>query len=205
MTYDEFKQFILNTLWRNGDPEFEGDLDLIIRMAEARLSRDLDLEDMVKVKTAVVEDNRIELPEDYFRMRTITGDGRALVYKSPHEFEAMKHRHQNQRFQPVYTTSGDTLHVLGPFSVQAPLNVTLTYYSRLPSFKDTNASWVADRYLDLFVHAVLMYTPVYMRDDERLAPLAQMYEALLMSANDADRIRKYAGSPLVAPLPGNVM
>ena len=65
LTYTEFKAYITETLWRSGDSVFQANLDQMIKDAEARLSRDLSLEDDLGILSESITENFIALPEDY--------------------------------------------------------------------------------------------------------------------------------------------
>lgn len=207
MNYATFKAYLARFVWRNGDTVFEGDLDNMIDMAHARLNRDLRIQRMIVVASADLTADVISLPTDYLEMRTITSDSppAPMQYVTPYERERIKLANASS-FQPIYTITGQYISFVGPMSAadNPPRSVILTYYSKIPDFAATNTSWLADDYLDLYTYAVLRHTPAYLKEDERIALWKNEYDETLASVINSEIGRKYAGSPLRAPMPGVV-
>lgn len=207
MNYAQFKAYLARFVWRNGDTVFEADLDNMVDMAHARLNRDLRIQRMVVTATAELTADTIVLPADYLEMRTITSDSppAPMQYVSPYERERIKLANAST-FQPIYTIAGTAIYFVGPMSPSddPPRTVTMTYYSKIPDFAVTNTSWLADEYLDLYTYAVLRHTPAYLKDDERVMLWKNEYDETLASVVSAETNRRYAGSPLRAPMPGYV-
>ncbi len=207
MNYAAFKAYIARFVWRNGDTVFEADLDNMINMAHARLNRDLRMQRMIVVASTDLTSDRIALPSDYLEMRTITSDSppAPMQYVSPYERERIKLANAST-FQPIYTIMGESIGFVGPMAPtdNPPRSVILTYYSKIPDFAATDSSWLADDYLDLYTYAVLRHTPAYLKEDERVALWKNEYDETLGSVMNAEAGRKYAGSPLRAPMPGVV-
>ena len=207
MNYAAFKAYLARFVWRNGDTVFEADLDNMVDMAHARLNRDLRIQRMVVVASTSLTSDMVALPTDYLEMRTITSDSRPapMQYVSPFERERIKLINAST-FQPIYTITGDYLFLVGPMSpTDSPArSAILTYYSKIPDFATTDTSWLADDYLDLYTYAVLRHTPAYLKDDERVTLWKNEYDETLASVISAEAGRRYAGSPLRAPMPGVV-
>lgn len=207
MNYADFKAYLARFVWRNGDTVFEADLDNMINMAHARLNRDLRIQRMVVTNSYGLTSDTLTLPVAYMELRTITSDSQPapLQYVSPYERERIKLANASV-FQPVYTISGRTMAFVGPMSAtDNPARVvTLTYYAKIPDFAEADTSWLADDYLDLYTYAVLRHTPTYLKEDERVVLWKNEYDETLASVINAEAGRRYAGSPLRAPMPGVV-
>lgn len=207
MNYAAFKAYLARFVWRNGDTVFEADLDNMVNMAHARLNRDLRIQRMVVVADADLIADSITLPANYLEMRTITSDSppAPMQYVSPYERERIKLANAST-FQPIYTIANDALYFVGPMAAtdDPARSIIMTYYSKIPDFATTNASWLADDYLDLYTYAVLRHTPAYLKEDERVALWKNEYDETLASVMNAEAGRRYAGSPLRAPMPGVV-
>lgn len=207
MNYSQFKAYLARFVWRNGDTVFEADLDNMVDMAHARLNRDLRIQRMVATSTSNLTADSLALPANYLELRTITSNTQPapLQFVSPYERERIKLANSST-FQPIYTVAGSNLLFVGPMSPSdpEPRTVTLTYYAKIPDFAATNASWLADEYLDLYTYAVLRHTPAYLKDDERLALWKNEYDETLASVVAAEAGRRYAGSPLKPMMPGVV-
>lgn len=204
MTYQQFKDYLARFVWRDGDTAFESDLDLLIRMGDARLNRDLRIQRMSRTQFAVIPGDTIPVPDDYLEMRVVTTDSRPspLIYVSPHEMEKIRITNPAQ-FRGVYTIAGDRIRFAGATAEEAR-EVTLTYYAKIPDFAAQDTSWLADEYLDLYTYAVLRHTASYLRDDERVALWQNEYTTTLASVMEAEIRERYAGGPLVPSLPGVV-
>lgn len=207
MNYATFKAYLARFVWRNGDTVFEADLDNMIDMAHSRLNRDLRMQRMVVTNSYNLTSDSLALPSDYLELRTITSNSQPapLQYVSPFERERIKLVNASV-FQPVYTVSGQNLFFVGPMAAtdDPARAVILTYYSKIPDFAVTDTSWLADDYLDLYTYAVLRHTPAYLKEDERVALWKNEYDETLGSVINSEAGRKYAGSPLRAPMPGVV-
>jgi len=204
VTYAEFKEYIARFVWRDGDTPFEAELDNLIKMGEARLNRDLRIQRMSRTQTATIQSESVALPPDYQEARTVTSSTRPapLQYITPHELERLRAAKPN-RFLGVYTIAGGFMRFAGASEAEGR-EVVLTYYAKIPDFKNLDESWLADEYLDLYTYAVLRHTASYLRDDDRVALWQNEYAETLMSVMDDEVKRRFAGSPLTVRLPGNV-
>lgn len=207
MNYAAFKDYLLRFLWRDGDPVLASDLDQLIKMGEARLNRDLRVDDMTRIKRASLEADSVAVPTDFAEMRSIYVEGvpTPLEYVTPHGLAEAWSRTKGSRFQPIYSYAGDALLFCGPMSPTSPLSVVMTYYAKVPDFQGTDASWLADNYLDLYTYACLRHTASYLRDDERVGLWKNEYDESLASVSASYTRKKYAGSPLKPSLPGSVL
>lgn len=199
MTRSEFEQFLARLVWRDGDGVLSADLQYLISMGETRLGRDLDVQKRIKVTSFQADDFRLTLPDDYHTLRTLADDTCAYTYISPHHFESLR----TSGGQGSYYTITDTVEILQQPTVETPLDLRMTYYAQLPEYID-QPTWLQDTYWDLYVHACLIHTAPYLREDERLVQWEQLYDKNLQSAMEDDHHHKYDGSPLRPKLPGVV-
>jgi len=204
MTYDEFKDYIARFVWRDGDTPFEAELDNLIKMGESRLNRDLRIQRMSRTQVATIKADSITLPDDYQEARSVTSPSRPapLQYVSLNEMDRLRIA-KPSRFLGVYTIAGNQMRFAGADESEGR-EVRLTYYAKVPDFKNLGESWLADDYLDLYTYAVLRHTASYLRDDDRVALWQNEYAETLMSVMDDEIKRRYAGSPLTVRLPGIV-
>jgi hypothetical protein len=204
MTYAQFKEYLARFVWRDGDTNFETELDNLIKMGEARLNRDLRIQRMSRVQSALIQGDSIQVPDDYLEMRVVTTDSHPspLQYISPFEMERIRVSNPT-RFQPVYTIAGDRIRFAGA-SAGENRTVVLTYYAKIPNFAGLDESWLADEYLDLYTYAVLRHSASYLHDDARVALWQNEYAETLASVMEDETRRRYAGSPLVPRMPGVV-
>lgn len=202
MTRDEFEAFLTRLVWRTGDTPFESDLEYLIRMGQTRLNRDLLVRRRISRETLAATSQLVDLPDDYDSVISLqAADGRRLTYVTPYEMEGYVNGSQN--IAPYYTIL-DALRVADyRISATNPTTFELTYYAKLPEYEDAE-TWVQANYFDLFLHACLIYTAPYLRDDERLPTWQSLYAEMLESALRENAREQYSGSPLKPRLPGVV-
>lgn len=204
MTYTQFKQYLARFVWRDGDTAFESDLDLLIKMGETRLNRDLRIQRQIESAIIPVTALNVSLPNDYAEARTVTlsDPETPLTLVSPRQLQDRRSV-APARPQPVYAIIGRQIGLVG-VETDSSRNLELSYYARVPDFEEADSSWLADEYLDLYTYAVLRHTASYLRDDERVALWQNEYAETLNSVMAEEVNRRFAGSPMVPNLPGVV-
>jgi hypothetical protein len=204
MNFQSFKDYLARFVWRDGDTAFESDLDLLIKMGETRLNRDLRIQRQIESASIPVAAIDVSLPNDYAEARTValSGPETPLTLVSPRELQDRR-AVAPERFQPVYAIIGRQIGLVG-VPTDSTRNLLLSYYARVPDFQATDTSWLADEYLDLYTYAVLRHTASYLRDDERVALWQNEYTETLQSVMAEEQNRRFAGSPMVPRLPGIV-
>ena len=205
LTYSQFKDFLKRTMWRDGDTVLDADLDNLIAMADARLNRELRVNDMVTITTDNVEGESLTVPTGFLELQTISATDLStqLVYITPHEMQKTR-LDSPTAMKPFYSLAGTSLLFAGPMSAADPEPIELIYYSSLPDYSTADASWVADNYLDVYVFAALTHAGMYLREDARIPTWQSLYTDALTRANEAEIRRKFAGSPLQPSLPSGI-
>jgi hypothetical protein len=199
MTRSEFETFLARLIWREDDTVLAEDLQYLISMAEARLTRDLNVQRRISTTVITAEDPRLTLPDDYHSLRTLSDSKQVYTYVSPHQFEGMRTKGSNGPFFTIV----DTVEILQQPSAEHPLDLRVSYYAQLPAYDDA-PTWLQTHYWDLYIHACLIHTAPYLREDDRLPQWEALYDKNLQSALVDDHKRKYDGSPLRPKLPGIV-
>jgi len=195
-TYAEFKEYVTLSLWKMGDSVVIGALDLLIKQAEASLNRDLMVERRAKMGDVVATTSDFPMPTDCYTVRHIhIPNAGVSVYVSPSDFNTMKD-YWVEGVGRYYTTVGNTIRLLGTIDASNPYTLNLTYYTKIPSYKDDDTSWVAEDFFDLYLYTVLKQTGPFLREDERLPMWNALAAEALASALAANEDMKYAGSPL---------
>lgn len=205
MTYDEFLAYVTETLWRTGDAEFAVALPQMILEAEARMSRDLRIEDNTTIAELSMEANSIALPADYAEIRSVSfAPYESTAYVTPQRFGYLS----TQNFStppPFYTVMTKKIYVPGDISAALPLPVSILYYTKVPAFVDNPTdNPFYETYPDLYLAAVLTNTYIFLRQDQRAELQESKYKALAESTMHNEASRKNAGAPLFWGLPGVV-
>jgi hypothetical protein len=204
-TYADFQDYVLRTLWRTGDTELTADLPQLIREAEARMSRDLRIEDNTTIAQFSMTANDEALPSDYAQMRSVEfGQYGLAAYITPQEYNKKAMGYKDQ-VPPFYTVMTKSLYVLGNIGATTPLDVSLLYYHKVPPYEDNaTLNQFYEDYPDMYLACVLTQTYAYLRDPAASQIFGSKYGELAQSVMDNEVGRKYAGSELYMDLPGLV-
>lgn len=188
MTYNEYVQYLLRFLWREGDTALESDAEFYIRAAEARLRRDLRTKytEAIAQTLRTVTSNEYVLPDNIERISLLREyeSGLEIAYIVPSKLAELAAN--NTQFLPYYTIIGNTLRFIGKITPTDTLRILIDYHAGVPSLKDDDTSWVLDRYFDLYHTAVLCETNYALKSDARAQLFESRYAAQLESVYSAD-------------------
>lgn len=202
MTYEQFKEYLIEFLWKAGDAVLVSRLDSLIKMGESSLNRDWRTHRRNKSHELAMDALDIALPEDYFSIRSVTSLNEQLGefgYVEPAELRALRDMTSLSGWQPVYSLSGNILMISGPYHTYSDGSdgnpvyqpaLVIDYESKVPAFVDQPddgdgpISWVAEDFLDLYTYAVLKHTAPFLREDERVALWSQLYGEIIAAENE---------------------
>lgn len=204
MDYTAFKTHLANFVWRANDTEFSTALDGLISMADSSIQRDLRIERMHSSEVLNVTTETFPLPTDYHSMRVLAAVENSigtLLYIDPSDLYKKRNQSKSNRWLSFYSLQHTNLLLVGPASVGAPIDLVVDYRSKIPDFEDTNASWLADNYLDLYTYAVLKHSGMYLREDARLPSWSGLYGEAIEKLNEDSAFYQTRGVPATAPLP----
>ena len=256
-SYAEFKDYLVSFLWKVGDQQLINALDNLVKMGEAKLTRDLDAERRNTSVQLIVTNQREQLPVDYYKIRSVVdaqGNLGELLYVTPAHLEAERQRQVTTSWLPLYSIEGSNLLFVGPtqggFKTTGPTPpanpqdgdlwarttvapglyvwvvdptssqwvqltaenateavntigraIVINYQRRVPDFKTTDTSWLADEELDLLTYATLYHSAPFLREDERVALWQQMYIEALNKTNENSAHSQTRGIAAPARLP----
>ena len=187
---------------RKSDPEINDNLDLFLRMGEARLSR------LLKVRKASVRANIItngtefySLPPDYAGMRNIQilpndPTKRILIfdYLNPAQLLVKEQEDRPDNQLGFYTIIADQIKL----SIK-PSGSTLEilYYQRIPPLtSEAPNNWVSDDHPDMYLSLLMFEIEIFTKNYE----VADGWETRLDKALDelivTDITERWAGNPL---------
>lgn len=208
MNYAAFKTYLRDTLWRPNDTEFANNLDNIIRMAHAELNRKLTIQKREVTATIAPTAEDHALPADFYQMISLTnmqperqsrsGDMKATTLSTIMEYRATAGSAFILPFYYVQSAAAaKTLYLIGPFSVENPGSLSLSYRTGVPDFAVEDSSWLEEEYLDLYVYTVFKHAAIFLREDERVQTYnGYMADALTSAIDDDLRNVRFGGSPL---------
>ncbi len=207
LTYDEFKAYVAETLWRSGDIIFAANLDQLIKDAEARMSRDLRIEDNLAIISETITENSIALPSNYAEVKSVDFPPKgAAAYITQQQFNGRVKFYENTTERPpFYTIFTKKIFVLGVVSAESPLDISVLYYTKLPSFQDNPVdNFFYEDYSDMYLAAVLRQAYIFLRDHTTAGIYEKQYADLATSVMNNEATRKRSGGPLHMALPGIV-
>lgn len=199
MTYDEFKEYLRDFLWKSTDASLLTALDNLIKLATTELDRALTINrrEVAATLTKVPDGtNYIDLPSDFKQM--ISFSGPTGIYSTATEATVEHAIRTSCTSNRVFCLVADKILVPTTFAVGTPsVDFSIVYRTRLPDYKVAGVSWVADDYLDLYTYAVLKHTAPWLREDERSSMWEKFYNTALHSVLEENLWNKeYGGSPL---------
>ena len=170
-----------------------------IELAQERLSRDLRVQEMLKVSTAdtTAGDKNIAFPTDFLELREIHIDGTpvyTLEYQTPDKFFRNGKTHQSG--VPTHFT------MLGAEFQFAPVpdgtqTVQILYYAKPDFISTTQASNVYLAYFpDALLYATLAEAEPYLMNDERVQVWASLYDRAITNIKENDKGATFSSATL---------
>jgi hypothetical protein len=196
-TYAQLKQDIADWLNRN---DLTDQIPVFIRLAEARLNRELRVRQMIKRAVSFTDsnDNYVTLPGDWLEARHIrvgvNGKLEALEYFTLEDID--KGQRSLLSGRPRYfNLIGNRLQIF-----PEPPNdteVEMVYYGRIPALSSQETSnWLLAEWPDVYLYGALMHTAPYLKDDERTAVWASLYSSGIEEIRLSDARAKHSSFSL---------
>lgn len=208
MDYATFKSFLTTHLWKVNDTVLTNNLDNLILMANAELNRKLNIQRREVSVTIAPETEDYSLPADFYQIMSLSNQqptrqrkGAEFQNTTFQHIQDLRARTDSAYIEPYYhavrAADANTLYLVGPFSSSNPGSLVLQYRTAVPDFAQTDSSWLADDYLDLYTYTVLSHCAPFLREDERV-PLWQQYKTDALGSADGEdkRLVRFGGSPL---------
>ena len=197
MNYADFKDYLTTFLWKVGDQQLIGALDSLIRMADAELGRKLPISMRETTEVLTVDAETFPLPGDYAQMITVSNDTLGPFRNTTRALLDQARAADPTCVIPKYYVQSTDLLLVGPYSVENPEDLAVTYRRTIPSFATTDSSWLEEDYLDLYTYAVLKHTATFLREDDRVQVWVMLFNDALTSTIEEDLwTKQYGGSPL---------
>ena len=191
MDYLELRETIADFLNRE---DCTSQIKQFIRLAEARIRRDLRESSMQTRAEAPIASEYFELPCDWLSTIRVTIDGNILRLADGYNIE---------RFEMIGVPSfyrhveGDKLQFLPPPNDDNPLRCVLEYWAAVPDLSDEQPNnWLLDRYPDVYLYGALLIASGYLQDDGRVPMWTQAYSESVTAANMASERSEYSGVAL---------
>ena len=195
-TYAELKTAVADFLNRD---DLTATIPTFISMAEAGLNRDVRHWRMEQRSTAEIDDQYLTLPTDWLETIRLTMQDTVpyvLNLASRDQIEEYRLRGADVSGKPVYYS-----HIAGEIELyptpDATYDIEMLYTQKIDALSDSNTSnWLLTEAPDLYLYAVLMETAIYLRDDDRIAAYASMYQNKLAALNASSKKATVSGTGL---------
>lgn len=195
--YDELKAAVADFLNRD---DLTSVIPTFIRLAEARIDRDLRHWRMEKRSTAELDTQYSAIPADFLqpiRLQITNAPTSEVAPISTAQMLQLREDRNDRTGRPeFYALTAGSIELYPTPDVT--YDASLVYYSRVPALSATNTTnWILTEAPDVYLYGALIHSAPYLKDDARL----QVWEVLFVqglnnlstSSNDA----KYGGSGLV--------
>lgn len=170
-TYSELQAAVANWLARPGDPTLTPFIPDFIRLAEARIARNLRIRAMEQRATTEIESAFVALPERFLEMRHLqlhTSPVTRLELVSPEQMDALGVGSRVGRPR-WYCILGPEIR-LAP-APDGPYTAEMTYWGQLAPLSVAQPSnWLLENAPDVYLYAALLEATAFIGHDER-APL----------------------------------
>lgn len=207
MNYNQFRDFLITFLWKDGDQVLIDNIDTLVEMGHSSLRVDLRLQDNLISSERILDTEEQGYPSNMRYIRSITSDRDGeMKYVEPATLLTLRNSFPNE-VKPFYSIFDEMLQFSGPFADMFAesdfYNVTIVGYDDIPNFvaPGVNTSWMEQNYLDVYVYAVLQHAAGFLREDERIPQWKQLYDDGIERITTSDAMFGQRGKPTTLPLP----
>lgn len=194
-TYSELQSAVADWLNR---ADLTYVIPTFISLGEAQINRVLRTHDMIKRSTATIDTDYFTVPSDWLEtisMVNTSNRNEVFTYVTYEHLNRLEHipLSGNSRY---YTLIDGKFLIYPAASAEAPINVELVYYAKIPALSDSNTTnWLLTRSPDVYLYAALSQAEPYLKNDERV----QLWAAAMSSAIDnmqmeGERAKRPSGS-----------
>jgi hypothetical protein len=201
-TYAELKSAAADFLNRD---DLTSVISTFVTLAEADIQRKLRHWRMEKRSSAEIDTQYSAIPADWvetIRFYVTSGQTSPLSLISQSEMLQRRMETGNVAGRPLYYASTGAQLELFP-TPNATYDAELLYYSKLDTLSDsTTSNWLLEEAPDVYLYGTLMHSAPYLKDDQRIAIWAGLYQAGIDTLNSASDSAKYSGSGLKMKIRG---
>ncbi len=197
-TYGGLKAEIAEWLNRQ---DLTAKIPTFIRLAEARMSRELLTREQETRSTASLSTQFLALPDDFKSMKQLQINGDItypLLFVSAKELDNERNRIADVAGRPrLFSIVGSEIE-FAPVP-DTTYEIEMVYYSKLaPLEADGDTNWCLDTNPDLYLYCSLMQAAPYLHEDERTPVWAALVEKLFEDIRLSDERARAGNSPLRA-------
>lgn len=195
-TYGGLKASVASWLKRT---DLTGDIPDLVRLAEARIARDMRLRAQITFGTLTCSTTLpyVTLPDDFLECENITvtsgGVDHNLTYETPEQLDARFPNGSYTGTPAAYSIIGARMY-LGPAPDSAYV-LTFTYYSRFTALSaDADTNWLLTQHPSIYLFATLSEAGIFLVNDERVPLFDAKYQADSNALQNSDDESLRSGS-----------
>lgn len=180
--------------------DLTAEIPTFIRLAEARMNRDLRVRHMETraVAPTTAGDPYLALPADFLEMRVLvaaTSPRRVVTFLTPQQIES-SYADGATGLPTNYAIVGNELRI-GP-TPGGPITMELTYYAKVPALDGVavNSNWVLAGYPDLYLYGALIEAEPFLQNDGRVQVWMGFYDRAIAAIKGEDARARWNGAPL---------
>lgn len=193
-TYTELQTEIANFLNRD---DLTTAIPSFIRLAEAKMNRDIRHWRMEKRATANLDTQYTALPNDFvapIRFTLNTSTTKVLELAGTNEISKLREDAGNTLGEPSYYALIDGAIEAFP-SPDTSYTLEFLYYGSIDALNSGNpTNWVLTNYPDVYLYGTLLHSAPYLMDDARIQVWGAYYASSIESLNQENETAKTGGS-----------
>ena len=192
--FTELKTEIANFLNRD---DLTNVIPTFIRLAEAKMNRDIRHWRMETRKTALLDNQFTTLPIDFLspvRMTLNTAETKVLELAGTNEISKFRAEAGNATGEPAYYAMIDGSIEVFP-SPDADYTIEMLYYEAIEGLSNSiTTNWILTYYPDVYLYASLLQSAPYLMEDNRIPVWGAYYTSALETLNQENELAKTGGS-----------
>jgi hypothetical protein len=195
-TYAELKSAVAD--WLNRD-DLDAVISNFISLAEAQFNRQFRAADMVERSVVTIDAEYENRPANWLetiRYQVTTNPIGVMEFVTPQEAIIQKTKYSTPGQPLFFSTVGTQFqHVPAP---DTSYTGELLYYAKIPALSDENpTNWLIASNPDLYLYGALIQSAPYLKEDERVAAWAGIYDRLSEDFRVSNERAKTGSSRLV--------
>ncbi len=192
--YTELQAEVANFLNRD---DLTAAIPSFIRLAEAKMNRDLRHWRMEKRSTANLDTQFTALPVDFIapiRLHLNTAATKVLELAGTNEISKLRADASNTTGEPSFYALIDGAIEAFPTPAGA-FDLEILYYGTLDALNDSNpTNWVLSNYPDVYLYGTLLHSAPYLMENENIQVWGAYYSSSVESVNQENELAKNGGS-----------
>lgn len=199
-TYSDLKSTIADWLNRT---DLTAVIPSFISLAEAAFNKDERFRNQKSIvrATATFDEEYEALPSDYLEMLNLTNlttvPFTRIQFLTLNQADEYKRSFDTSGVPKYYSIVGSQLQLLPVPG--ASITAEMVYYAKIPALSDSNTTnWLLTNHPDVYLYGTLIQSAPYLKDDERVAVWASLFEKAVNDMDVADDRALYAGAVIKA-------